>query len=74
MAVQQNHKSRSRRDMRRSHDALSAMRLSTDKTSGEVHIRHNITADGYYRGEKLNIKAAEPLLSKKDYLASIKAK
>ncbi|MBQ1999238.1 MAG: 50S ribosomal protein L32, partial [Spirochaetales bacterium] len=34
MAVQQNHKSRSRRDMRRSHDALSAMRLSTDKTSG----------------------------------------
>ena len=53
MAVQQNHKSRSRRDMRRSHDALEAMTLSVDKTSNEVHIRHNITNDGYYRGEKI---------------------
>ena len=72
MAVQQNHKSRSRRDMRRSHDALSAMQLSVDKTSEEVHIRHNITPDSYYRGEKLNLTPAKPLMTKKEFLASLK--
>ena len=72
MAVQQNHKSRSRRDMRRSHDALSAMQLSVDKTSEEVHIRHNITPNGYYRGEKLNLTPAKPLMTKKEFLASLK--
>ena len=72
MAVQQNHKSRSRRDMRRSHDALSAMQLAVDKTSEEVHIRHNITPDGYYRGEKLNLTPAKPLMTKKEFLASLK--
>ena len=72
MAVQQNHKSRSRRDMRRSHDALSEMQLSVDKTSEEVHIRHNITPDGYYRGEKLNLTPAKPLMTKKEFLASLK--
>ena len=56
MAVQQTHKSRARRDMRRSHDALKALHLSVDKTSDEVHIRHNMTPDGYYRGEKLNLQ------------------
>ena len=35
MAVQKNKKSRSRRDMRRSHDALTTSTLSIDKTSGE---------------------------------------
>ncbi|WP_417683290.1 50S ribosomal protein L32, partial [Pseudidiomarina aquimaris] len=34
MAVQQNRKSRSKRDMRRSHDALSGPTLSVDSTSG----------------------------------------
>ena len=72
MAVQQTHKSRSRRDMRRSHDALSALALSVDKTSDEVHIRHNVTEGGYYRGEKLNLTPAKPLMSKKEFLASKK--
>ncbi len=53
MAVQQNKKSRSRRDMRRSHDALIAPTLSVDSTTGEVHRRHHITEDGYYRGRKV---------------------
>lgn len=39
--------------MRRSHDALSSTALSVDKTSGEVHMSHNVTADGYYRGQKV---------------------
>lgn len=53
MAVQKSRKSRSRRGMRRSHDAIKPVQLSTDPTSGEVHRRHNITADGYYRGRKV---------------------
>ncbi|EGQ7978099.1 50S ribosomal protein L32 [Vibrio cholerae] len=53
MAVQQNRKTRSRRGMRRSHDALTAAALSVDVTSGETHLRHNVTAEGYYRGKKV---------------------
>lgn len=53
MAVAKSRKTPSRRGMRRSHDALSAKQLSTDPTSGEVHLRHHVTADGYYRGKKV---------------------
>ncbi len=53
MAVQQNRKTPSKRGMRRSHDALSAKTLSTDPTSGETHLRHHVTADGFYRGRKV---------------------
>lgn len=57
MAVQQNKKSPSRRGMRRAHDSLSGPTLATDPTTGDVHRRHHITADGYYRGRKVvNIK------------------
>ncbi|HET6545520.1 MAG TPA: 50S ribosomal protein L32 [Rhodanobacteraceae bacterium] len=51
MAVAKSRKSPSRRDMRRSHDALAAKQLGTDPTSGEVHLRHHLTRDGYYRGK-----------------------
>jgi large subunit ribosomal protein L32 len=47
MAVQQNKKSRSRRDMRRSHDALTKPTLSVNSTTGETHLRHHLTPDGY---------------------------
>ena len=53
MAVQKSKKSPSRRGMRRSHDALTGPTLSVDSTSGEVHIRHHVTADGFYRGKKV---------------------
>jgi large subunit ribosomal protein L32 len=53
MAVQQNRKSRSRRDMRRSHDALTGPTLSVDQTTGETHLRHHVTKDGFYRGRQL---------------------
>ncbi|MFT6834424.1 MAG: large subunit ribosomal protein L32 [Francisellaceae bacterium] len=53
MAVQKVRKTRSKRDMRRSHDALSPAALSIDKTSGEVHLRHHVSPDGYYRGKKV---------------------
>ena len=53
MAVQQDRKTRSRRGMRRSHDALSGSTLSVDQTSGETHRRHHVTKDGFYRGRKV---------------------
>ncbi len=53
MAVQQRRKTPSRRGMRRSHDALKNPALSTDPTTGEVHRRHHITAEGYYRGKQV---------------------
>ena len=53
MAVQQNRKTRSKRGMRRSHDALTTASLSIDSTTGEKHRRHHVTADGFYRGKKV---------------------
>ncbi len=53
MAVQKSKKSRAKRGTRRSHDALRAPTLSVDPTSGETHLRHHVTADGYYRGRKV---------------------
>lgn len=51
MAVQKSRKSRSRRGMRRSHDHLSNPTLSVDATTGELHRRHHVSANGYYRGK-----------------------
>ena len=53
MAVQKSKKSTSRRGMRRSHDALTDKTLSVDSNSGETHLRHHVTADGYYKGNKV---------------------
>ncbi len=52
MAVQQNRKTRSKRGMRRAHDALRGATLSVDPTTGEIHRRHHVTPDGYYRGRQ----------------------
>jgi len=53
MAVQQNRKTRAKRGMRRSHDALRSATLAVDTVSGETHRRHHMTADGYYRGRQV---------------------
>lgn len=53
MAVQKSRKTRSKRGMHRSHDALSGPTLSVDPVSGEKHLRHHVTADGFYRGKKV---------------------
>ncbi len=53
MAVQKSRKSPSKRGMRRAHDALSNPSLSTEPLSGEVHRRHHISPDGYYRGRQV---------------------
>ncbi|MBH78892.1 MAG: 50S ribosomal protein L32 [Gammaproteobacteria bacterium] len=53
MAVQQNKVTRARRGKRRSHDSLAKPALSIDPTTGETHRRHQVTADGFYRGRKV---------------------
>ena len=58
MAVQKSRTTPSRRGMRRSHDALKKPTLSIDSTSGETHLRHRISPDGYYRGRKVIATAA----------------
>lgn len=58
MAVSDSKKSRSYRGHRRAHQKLSKPTLSVDPTSGETHLRHHLTADGYYRGKKVIETAA----------------
>jgi len=53
MAVQKSKKSTMKRGMRRSHDALKSPSLSVDQTSGETHLRHHVTPEGYYKGRKV---------------------
>jgi len=50
MAVLKCRKTPSRRGMRRSHDKLKNPALSVDPTSGETHLRHRVSPDGFYRG------------------------
>lgn len=53
MAVQQRRKSRSKRDTRRAHDQAVPPTLSEEPTTGETHLRHHVSPDGYYRGRKV---------------------
>lgn len=53
MAVQQRRKTPSRRGMRRAHDGLKGPTLSTDGTTGELHRRHHVSPEGFYRGRKV---------------------
>ena len=60
MAVQKSKVSRSRRGARRSHNALKKESLSLDPVSGEKHLRHHMTKDGFFKGKKvLNVKTKE---------------
>ncbi|HLS51227.1 MAG TPA: 50S ribosomal protein L32 [Burkholderiaceae bacterium] len=53
MAVQQTKKSPSRRGMRRAHDALTTPPTAIEPTTGELHLRHHISPNGFYRGRKV---------------------
>ena len=46
--------------MRRSHDALE--RSVRGKSTGEVHLRHHVSPDGFYRGRKVIDKGADVIL------------
>jgi large subunit ribosomal protein L32 len=59
MAVQKSRKTPSKRGMHRSHDGLDTPALSQDPQSGETHLRHRVTPDGFYRGKRVIEKPAE---------------
>ena len=65
MAVQKSKKTRSRRGMRRSHDALTASALSTDASTGETHLRHHVSPEGMYRGRQV-IAVADDMADDED--------
>ena len=53
MANPKRRHSKARRNRRRSHDALKGPTVSADPVTGEIHRRHHITAEGFYRGRKV---------------------
>ncbi|MEM7277798.1 MAG: 50S ribosomal protein L32 [Pseudomonadota bacterium] len=58
MAVQKSRRTPSTRGMRRGHDKLTGKTLSVEPTTGETHLRHHVSADGFYRGKQ--VIAAKP--------------
>lgn len=59
MAVQKSRKTPARRGSRRAHDKLKQLTLSVDPTSGETHLRHRVTPDGFYRGNQVVVQPDE---------------
>lgn len=53
MAVQKSKVSRARRGQRRSHDALTSKTLAQDPLTGETHLRHHMTPDGFFKGRQI---------------------
>jgi large subunit ribosomal protein L32 len=53
MAVQKSKVSRSRRGQRRSHDSLTTKTLAQDPLTGETHLRHHVTPEGYFKGRQI---------------------
>ena len=53
MAVQQNKKSPSKRGMHRAHNSLPSPALAVEPVTGEAHLRHHISPNGFYRGKKV---------------------
>jgi large subunit ribosomal protein L32 len=53
MAVQKSRVTPSRRGQRRAHDSLKRPAISIDQTTGETHLRHHVSPDGFYRGRKV---------------------
>ena len=55
MAVQKIKKTSSKRGMRRSHDHIDLPKLSQDPVSGETHLRHHVSKNGFYKGNQVII-------------------
>ena len=53
MAVQVYKKSPSKRGMHRSHNALSVPGIAVEATTGETHLRHHVSPNGFYRGRQV---------------------
>jgi len=63
MAVQKCRRTPRTRGNRRGHDKLKNPALSVDQTTGETHLRHRVSPDGFYRGEQI---VAQPEIENDD--------
>ncbi len=63
MAVQKSRRTPATRGARRSHDKIRKPAMSVDPTSGETHLRHRVSPDGFYRGEQV---IAQPEITEDD--------
>ena len=61
MAVQKSRVTPRRRGNRRSHDGLKKPAISVEPTTGESHLRHHVSPDGFYRGKKVIESSEEEL-------------
>lgn len=60
MAVPKKKTSKSRRNMRRSHDALGKINVVKDSETGEYKLPHHMSlADGTYNGRQIVVKKQE---------------
>lgn len=53
MAVQKSRVTPMKRGMRRGHDKLTARALSVEAETGETHLRHHVSPEGFYRGKEV---------------------
>jgi len=53
MAVQKSRVTPSKRGMRRGHDKLKTRALSIESETGETHLRHHVSPEGFYRGKEV---------------------
>lgn len=53
MAVQKSRRTPATRGARRSHDKVKKPALSVEPTTGETHLRHRVSPDGFYRGQQV---------------------
>ncbi len=60
MAVQKSRRTPATRGARRSHDKLKGPAVSVDPTSGETHLRHRVSPDGFYRGVQVVVQPDVP--------------
>jgi large subunit ribosomal protein L32 len=58
MAVPKHRRTPRMRGNRRAHDKLKMVALSTDSETGEIHLRHHATPEGWYRGRQVIIPPA----------------
>jgi len=63
MAVQKSRRTPATRGSRRSHDKIKKPAMSVDPTSGETHLRHRVSSDGFYRGKQV---IAQPEINDED--------
>ena len=59
MAVPKHKVSKSKRNQRRSHDALKAVNVVLNKETGEAQLPHHVSIDGYYGNKQIIVPKEE---------------